>query len=341
MAIWQGDVFFRRIIDLTLKDIRENDWLLDDILSDFILDPMLSGIYGQKEIDNAKKWIKENEISVFLPHRMDLEKMPCVTISIGSNVEDKSLARLGDLTPCVETYEASDIGKTIQYVQKPFTIVSYDQPTGYIEVPDSVSLTIIQPGMVVVDPTTGSGYVIAKKDANGVFIAEGTNLTATEVGILPQYRIYRARREIATFQERVTIGCHVHGDPHALLWLYSIMMYGLLRYREGALESRNFQLSNIETSDMVRNQNWQEIGENVYSRFITITGQVENTWVKAPKRIIESINVADNDGSAYDDSDGQSVTVLSGICIIGPDGGEIPEIIDTECEAWAAKDDED
>lgn len=333
MSIWQGDVFFRRIIELTLNDIRENDWLLDDILSDFVLDPMLSGIYGQKEINNAKKWFQDNEISVFLPHRMDLEKMPCVTISIGSNSEDKSLARLADTTPFVETYDASDIGKTIQYVVEPFTIVSYEQITGLIEVPESVDLTTVQPGMVVVNPTNGTGYVIVKKDAAGIYIAEGTALTAIQVGILPQYMIYRARREIATFQERITIGCHVHGDPNSLLWLYSIMMYGLLRYREGALESRNFQLSNIETSDMVRNQNWESIGENVYSRFITISGQVENTWVKAPKRIIESINLKNTEP--------ENGLGTAGLIIIDKDGGEVPEIIDTECETWLAKDSED
>jgi len=333
MSIWQGDVFFRRIIELTLNDIRENDWLLDDILSDFVLDPMLSGIYGQKEINNAKKWFQDNEISVFLPHRMDLEKMPCVTISIGSNSEDKSLARLADTTPFVETYSASDIGKTIQYVVEPFTIVSYEQITGLIEVPESVDLTTVQPGMVVVNPANGVGYVIVKKDAAGIYIAEGTVLTAVQVGILPQYMIYRARREIATFQERITIGCHVHGDPNSLLWLYSIMMYGLLRYREGALESRNFQLSNIETSDMVRNQNWESIGENVYSRFITISGQVENTWVKAPKRIIESINLKNTEP--------ENGLGTAGLIIIDKDGGEVPEIIDTECETWLAKDSED
>ena len=333
MSIWQGDVFFRRIIELTLNDIRENDWLLDDILSDFVLDPMLSGIYGQKEINNAKKWFQDNEISVFLPHRMDLEKMPCVTISIGSNSEDKSLARLADTTPFVETYDASDIGKTIQYVVEPFTIVSYEQITGLIEVPESVDLTTVQPGMVVVNPANGTGYVIVKKDAAGIYIAEGTALTAVQVGILPQYMIYRARREIATFQERITIGCHVHGDPNSLLWLYSIMMYGLLRYREGALESRNFQLSNIETSDMVRNQNWESIGENVYSRFITISGQVENTWVKAPKRIIESINLKNTEP--------ENGLGTAGLIIIDKDGGEVPEIIDTECETWLAKDSED
>ena len=210
MAIWQGDVFFRRIIELTLQDIKENPWLVDDILSDFVTDPMLSTVYGQKEIESAKKWLNDNEISVFLPHRMDMEKMPCITISIGSNTEDKSLARLADQTECVETYEAGDIGKTIQYVVTPFTYTSYDQVTGYMITPPEVDLSIVQPGMVVVDPKTGGGWVVSKKDNNGLYIAAGTALSATEVGILPQYRIWRARREIATFQEIFVIGCHVH-----------------------------------------------------------------------------------------------------------------------------------
>ena len=344
MAIWQGDVFFRRIIELTLQDIRENDWLLDDILSDFVTDPMLSEIYGQKEIENAKKWFKENEISIFLPHRMDMEKFPCITISIGSNSEDRRLARLADQTECVETYEASDIGKTIQYVTQPFVYTTYTQATGFFEVPAEIDMTIIQPGMVAIDPATGGGYVVVSKSNNGFFIAENTVVTAVQIGILPQYRIWRARREIATFQERVTLGCHVHGDPSTLLWLYSIMMYGLLRYREGILESRNFQLSNIETTDMIRNENFGSVGENAYSRFITISGQVENTWIKAPKRIIESVSI-----TGFEDGEGTTTIAPNdggnncpvGICIIGPDGGQIPEIIDTECEAWAAKDKED
>jgi hypothetical protein len=323
---------------LTLRDIKENPWLIDDILSDFVMDPMLSGIYGQKEIDNAKKWFAENDISIYLPHRMDLEKMPCITISIGSNSEDRSLARLGDLTECVETYESSDIGKTIQYVIEPFDIVSYTQSTGFIETPASVDLVTVSPGMVVVDPQTGGGYVVVNKDNNGIFIAENTPVTATRIGILPQYRIWRARREIATFQERITLGCHAHGDPSTLLWLYSIMMYGLLRYREGGLESRNFQLSNIETSDMVRNDSFGNIGENVYSRFITVTGQVENTWVKAPKPTVETVTLREVPGNTDADEagGGSAVATGPGLRIIDCDGTEVPEIVDTECETWVA-----
>jgi len=328
MAIFQGDVFFRRIIELTLQDLRENEWLIDDVLSDFTSDPMLSSIYGQKEIENAKKWLRDNEISVLLPHRMDVEKFPCITISIGSNTEDKSLARLADQTATVETYEASDIGKTIPYIVEPFGYTSYDQIKGEFVVDTAVvDLSIIQAGMVIIDPKTGTGYVIVSKSNHSLFIAAGTDVTAIEVGILPQYRTFMARREIATFQERVVLGCHTHGDPNSLLWLYSFMMYGLLRYREGILESRNFQLSTIETSDLVRNENFQNIGENAYSRFITITGQVENTWLKAPKRVLESVVLKD-----FDTDNG------AGLVIIGKDGGEIPEIIDTECEPWVAKD---
>lgn len=294
-------------------------------MSDFVNDPMLSGIYGQKEIENARKWIQENEISIFLPHRMDMEKMPCITISIGSNAEDKSLSRLADQTPFIQEYQPNEVGDVVQYIIPPFTFTSYNQATGFFQTPPEVDLTIIQPGMVAFDEGTAQGWAITKKSNDGFFIAEGTIISASQIGILPNYRIFRARREVATFQERITIGCHVHGDPNALLWLYSIMMYGFLRYREGGLESRNFQLSNIETSDMVRNDAFENIGENVYSRFITMTGQVENTWVKAPKEIIEVINIVD-----FENIEG------AGLVISDEKGGQVPEIIDAECEFWVS-----
>jgi hypothetical protein len=325
MSIWQGDVFFRRIIELILRDVRQNPWLIDDILSDFITDPMLSGIYGQKEIENAKKWITDNEISVFLPHRMDLEKMPCVTIAIGTNMEDRSLARMADMTHIVETLNPTQIGKVVPYIVSPFNYTSYDQITGFFEVPNTINLLIIQPGMAVINPQTGAGFIIVSKSNNGFSIAAGTAISFPTIGIIPEYRIYKARREIATFQENISIGCHVHGDPNALLWLYSIMMYGLLRYREGLIESRNFQISNLQTTDMIRNDAFQSFGENVYSRFITITGQVENTWIKAPKRVIEAINIVDG--------------IDAGLIIINKDDGEVPDIIDPTQDSWVAKTD--
>lgn len=325
MSIWQGDVFFRRIIELILRDVRQNPWLMDDILSDFVTDPLLSGIYGQKEIENAKKWITDNEVSVFLPHRMDLEKMPCVTIAIGNNIEDRSLARMADMTHLVETLNPTQIGKVVPYIIPPFYYTSYDQATGFFEVPNSVNLIIVQPGMAIINPQTGVGFIITGKNNNGFFITAGTVINFQVIAIIPEYRIYKARREVATFQENISIGCHVHGDPNALLWLYSIMMYGLLRYREGLIESRNFQISNLTTTDMIRNDAFQSFGENVYSRFITLTGQVENTWIKAPKRVIETINIVNG--------------IDAGLIMVNENDGEVPEIIDQDQDSWVAKTD--
>lgn len=332
MSMFQGDVFFRRVLELVIQDIRQNPWLIDDALSDFVNDPALSGIYGQKEIENAKKWFKDNDISIFLKHRMDLEKMPCLTLSIGSNMEDRSLARLADQTPFYEDYSPSEIGKTIGYIVKPFEYDSYDQDTGVFIVMNQ-DISLVQPGMVAIDPDSGVGFVVSKINPNGFSIAEGAEFVGSKVGILPQYRIFRAKREMATFQERITIGCHVHGDPNALLWLYTIMMYGFLRYREGLLEARGFQLSNVETSDMIRNENFESFGENVYSRFIVITGQVENTWVKSPKRFIETIRLGE-----FDQNNEQ---VSPGLIIINEKGGEVPEIIEEFDKFWVAKDKEE
>ena len=318
---------------------------------------MLSNTYGQKEIENAKKWFTENEISVFLPHRMDLEKLPCVTIAIGNNMEDRSLSRLADLTHIVENLQPSQVGKTVPYIVSPFQYVSYNQATGFFEVPNTVNLTIIQPNMAVINPSTGAGYLITGRSNTGFFITPGTAIGFTTIAIIPEYRIYRARREIATFQENVSLGCHVHGDPNALLWLYSILMYGLLRYREGVIESRNFQISNLQSTDMIRNDAFQGYGENVYSRFITITGQVENTWIKAPKSVIETINVVDGiDPEAVTIIEGPTGSVSisngtnegslnmsdatgGGIVFVNKDNGEVPEIIDPDDENWVAKTD--
>lgn len=305
MAIFQTDVVFRRIIELILQEIKAHPYVIQDCLSDFVTNDMLS-TYGQKEIDNAIKWFKNTEIPVLLPHRMDFEKMPCITLETGSSVERKDLSRLGDLTSEVETYETKDIGKTIAYIVSPFAYTSYDQPTGKFVTPASVDLSIVEAGMVVIDPSTGTGYVIASKDNTGFFIAAGTAFSASEIGILPQYRYFQARREISTFQETINIGLHVHGDPSSLLWLHSLIVYNLMRYREGLLDTNNFQISNINSSELIRSEEFSGIGENGYSRFITISGQVENTWIKAPKRIIETVGASPT--ITIIDCDGNKIT---------------------------------
>lgn len=292
MSLFQGDVIIRSSIELAVEDIKKNPWLIDDIFSDFIDNPILKQKYGQAEVERAREFILNNKINFFMKHRIDSEEFPAVTISMGNSDEDKELATLGDNTVCVEELDPSEIGKPISFIVKPFQVVSYDKTTGIVIVPENTEgFQYVGEGMVAIDPQSGNGYIINSVAENSFKIAEGSELNADELAIVPQYQFYRARRERIISQEQYNIGIHAHGDPSTLLFLFYVVKYALLRYREGLLEYNNFQLSNLHCTDMIKNDAFQ--ADNVYSRFIILSGQVEEDWLKSPFRVWEAMEFID------------------------------------------------
>lgn len=305
-GIFQGDLIIKTAIELAIGDLRKEPWIIEDMFRSLIENPYLATKYGMKEIDRAKEFILNNNIPVYLRHRVDKQDFPCITISVGSSQEDKSLATLGDLSPYVEEYAASDIGTPIKYIVKPFDPVSYDPSTGIVEVPENTDgYLYVRAGMVAVEPETGNGYIIeGKAGTNGFKIIANAPITG-KIGVIPEFQIYRARRERTISQENYNIGCHVQGDPSTLIFLHSLVKYALYRYREGLLEAVNFQLSNLSSTDLIRNEAFNI--ENVYSRWVTLTGQCEESWVKTPFRVIESVELTDSS----DDLIPQGIRILS------------------------------
>lgn len=294
MSLFPSDVILKECISLGLEDLRKNTWICDDIFSDFVSNPLLSTKYGQKEIQNAKDFLLNNKINVMMAHVMTTEVFPLVSIAVGSSNEDKSLATLGDLDVEVVDYDPADIGKPIAWVIPPFNMVSFVASTGVVTLPVVPEFKYLNVGMILVDVETGNAWAITEVLAgNQIKIAINSDLgDASKFGIAPKYRGYRARRERIISQENCSIGCHVAGDPATLLFLFAFVKYSLLRYREGLLEHNGFQLSNLNCSEMVKNNSFDV--ENVYSRFITLSGQVEESWVKGPERVIEAIDIYDS-----------------------------------------------
>jgi hypothetical protein len=328
MSIFAGDVIIKTAIEQGLEDIRKNLWLIDDILSHFIEIDILREKYGQKEIDAAKDWFSNNRIEVFMQYRNDKDKFPCIVVGMGSSSEKEGMKHLGDLSSCVETLVPNKIGKPVPYVVKPFVPVGYNQAEGEVATPDTVDLTNIAPGMILVNPDTGYGYPILGISENGILIEQGLVIEATRFAVVPKNQFYKVRREHTFFQETYNIGCHTHGDPAPLLWLHAITMYLLLRYRESLLEGRYFAESSISASELTVNGELSTPGgELVYSRYITLSGQVENSWLKTPKRVIEVAKLASepNKEKGY----------RGGIKIISQ---EAPEFLNSEDEGWTTID---
>jgi hypothetical protein len=300
MSLFHGDIVIKTAIELALEDMRKNPWLIIDCFSSLIENPLLKEKYGIAEAHRAKEFILNNNIPVYLKGRIDKQEFPCVTIAIGPSDESDELATLGDLSTEIETLYPENINQPIKYIIPPFNIISYDKETGIIEIPTDVQdYRYISEGMVAVDPSTGNGLIILDKGGeNGFKVAVGSTLPSGTLGIVPQYQMYRARRERAISKETYNIGCHSQGDPSTLIFLFSVVKYGLFRYRESLLEHENFQLSSLSATDMIKNDAFDV--ENVYSRFIVLRGQVEEYWIKAPKRVIESIDFSENIGTSSD-----------------------------------------
>ena len=303
MALFQGDVIIKSAIELAINDIKKNSWLIDDIFSDFIDNPILKIKYGQKEINRAKEWILNNKINFYMKYRVDNMEFPAISISMGNSNEDKDLATLADQSVCVEELDPCEIGQPIAYIVKPFNVVSYDKTTGIVEVPQGTEgFQYVTDGMIAIDPESGNGWVInGKSGDNGFQITPDTELEVTQLAIVPKYQMYRARRERIISQEMYNIGCHAHGDPSTLLFLFALTKYAMLRYREGLFEFNNFQLGTLQCTDMIKNDAFGQ--DNVYSRFIMLGGQVEESWLKTPFRVWEGVEFIEN-GEAFDSNIG-------------------------------------
>jgi len=264
-----------------------------------------------------------------MKHRHDKIEFPAITIALGRSDEDKSLSTLGDVSTEVIDYNPEEISKPISYIIKPTELLSYDPLTGIIEIPENENYRYIEANMSAVDPATGNGYVIlGKAGENGFSIQAGLTINFDQIAVIPQYLTYRARMERIISQETYNIGCHVHGDPAQMVFLFSLVKYALLRYREGLFEQFRFDLGTISSSDMIKNDAFE--ADNVYSRFVVLSGQVEEYWVKSPFRKWESVDVADFIGS------GDATLRVSGIKIISniTDG-------DQEDDVWTTVESED
>lgn len=329
MAIFQSDLSIKTAIELGLEDIRKNPWLIEDILGDLLTNPYLREKYGENQIESCKEWFRNNQVDVYMDLRKDRDRFPCVTINLGSSQEKDEMKHMADQSTETVVLLPNQINKPIPFVVKPFVHTGYNAATGEVSVPASVDLSNVAQEMILVDPSTGQGYQILDI-ADGIIIEDGLTITATQFAVVPKNQFYKARVEHTFFQETYTIGCHVHGDPQALLWLHSIVLYSLLRYREGLLEANGFTQSSVSSSDLMSNALYSApSGEEVWTRVITLTGMVENSWIKSPRRVIESIALREKVSDGY----------IGGIKILS--NLDVPPTIDPAEESWYTVDGEE
>jgi len=296
MAILQTDLLWFSSLQAALADLRKHRFLLEDAYSSLISDPYLKNSYGQKEVENFKSFL-DRKIHVFSELRPpDQAVFPSIVIKVGSGNEDAQKDALGDSYQ-QNKVDPSTLGGAFRSPTTklgPVTPIMYDNLTGQITFPSSVNLSKSQvfEGQFVHDEINNKAYPIELVLDNSTLLIEAaispppnlTNMTIKPV----KDSMAHTRRSIWTW-ENVELSLYA-SDSVEVMYLYSIVMYALIRYKKNLWDARNFAVSSISYSEPFR-ASPEGDPNNVYCRTITVSGRVEHSVIESTDFLIEGLDL--------------------------------------------------
>jgi hypothetical protein len=278
MGLISTNILLKSAIEAGLADLRANVWVLKDIFSPMVNDPLSQNEYGQRYVDNAVNWFVQTNIPVFLGYRTDSPEFPCITILPNSRTEAVDRTTLADQGVVTQQDPRQDITQSIIKVTPNFSPVAYDATTGAVTVPNGINLTVVVSGQYLV-AKSGKAYLITSvSQPNVITIAPNTHDDFSTLFVTPSTQLYNIHQEETFVRETVTIGVHAQSDPVQNEWLHDIIWYLLLRIKEAFLEGRGMELTAPDSGQLELNSNFNP--ERVFSRYISITGVLPFSFIK-------------------------------------------------------------
>jgi hypothetical protein len=289
-GIVPSDILIRTAIIAGLKDLRDNPFLLDYVFNWYSTDDLTKNIYGDSEKRRAKNWFLNNEISVSMNFRTDDPKFPMIAIGLQSSSEDQ--ATLGDVNYDVsEETPSSEFGIKIDPILGPFT-PTYDPVTGYVIIPDGFSTSEVFVNQILFSPSIKEGFVITDVLSDNRFVIQtGLNVDFTNAIIMPIDSFYVVSIESCLFKETYLLKCFAQSDPVNLLYLHSILVFILYRYKQEFLEKRGFDRQVTSSGPMYVHQLPQSQNEMTFGRDVTLTGYCRQYWPKMISPKIQGVKI--------------------------------------------------
>lgn len=287
--IFQADIIWHSFLTAALADIRKNLFLMEDAYSFLKTDPLIATTFGQKEIERFKK-ILEKEINIFTEHRPpDTTKYPNITISLGGGTEDAGKDALGD-SHGTESVNPADLGgayPTDRTVLGPVTPVDYDESAGFITFDDDVSLDKVFEGHFVLDTKRNTYHEIFTVLDNVIVIDPSPGLSLTNMKIVKEALSLSHTRKTIWYYENITLTV-ASTDSTEAIYLWSLVMYMLVRYKKTLLEARGWENTTYSYSQLFRESDGSDVN-NVYGRQIMVRGRVEHSAIESTTPNIMSI----------------------------------------------------
>ncbi len=272
LGIVQSDVIVRVGLLRALADLRAKPYLLDYAFAWLRQDPQSQSINSDRDVQQAKAWFLATNIRVVDRMHLNAAALPSVSLELTSSEEVENTD--GDTH-----YSAREpIAETWPDLTPAFTPVSFDINTGVLVVPSAIVNNIdLDLGLVLYSLRSNRGYsIVDVLDPQTLVIAANVNDDFSRCSIrAPQPALVR-HLESANWREGWDIGCHCAGEPIYCHYLYSLVLFALLRYRKTLLEARGYERTVLSGGPMTREPEFEN--ELVYSRHISINGYVRCVW---------------------------------------------------------------
>jgi len=248
--------------------------------------------YGQTEITKIKALVTKPIAVVYSYAEVDA-KSPCYSIMLGSDDEDKKRAHLGDYYEFV-TEPITNSGELAALIHVNNMIVtSYDPNSGLVSVVDGTDLSNVYQGLEYVDSVGTTHELIGGINdipgQKGFFISkqETVDFHLSNGQIKSQLNFHQFEVRGFTSDIKLVVGCHSK-DVLTTKYLYILLKYFIFS-RKNDMISRGLYVSSFNGSDFIRDAEYQ--GDMVYTRFLTISGKIDDTWRADQVELIDNVTI--------------------------------------------------
>lgn len=239
--------------------------------------------YGQTEINKIKDYFVKKEVSIVHSFNDVESKAPCISIQLTSDVEMENRTGLSDLAGQFEEgLDDSSLSGLPPITRESLVIAdqlvpsSYNDKTGAINIMTG-DLSNVRAGLQFRDAAGNNTPVEAVDEANSViYVASGSTIDISNFcQVVSALETRRFEKKFTREKQSLLVGVHSKNRLMAL-YLYTIVKY-ILHAKKKDIHSRGLELPTFAGSDFTRNL--EHMADIVHTRFLTVTGQIQESWV--------------------------------------------------------------
>jgi hypothetical protein len=273
-----------------LLNIKTKPEIIDDIFSQ--LTKGYNRKYGTAELEKIKAFVQKDFAVVYSYSQVDHQKNT-ISIMVGSDNEDKGRDSIGDYREPLTVQIADPVALAALVKVDDIEVLSYDPTTGKITVADTTDLSEVYRGLIFVDNEDNEFPIIGginnEPGDKSFFIQKQAEIVTDDPTSSIKSSLDYEQYEVKGITSDVTLVLGVHSkDVLTTKYMYVLLKYFLVS-RKADMVKRGLIVSTLSGSDFHRDS--QFAGDQVYVRFLTITGKVEDLWRSDQVQLIDNIEI--------------------------------------------------